>query len=347
MQATDNTPTSSNNEEYLLSVRDLRTYFHLYEGVVRAVDGVSFDLRLGQTLGIIGESGCGKSVTVQSIMRLVPSPPGKIEGGQMLLRLPGPDGAPPEEVDLAAIPAEGDQMQSIRWRHISIIFQEPMTALSPVHTIGDQITEAMLFHLPGVNKADARGRTIELLQGVGIPRADKLIDAYSYQFSGGMRQRAMIAMALACRPELLIADEPTTALDVTVGAQILALIKKLQRDFNMAMLYISHDLAVVGQMADNIMVMYLGVAVELASTYETYRNPLHPYTQALWRSIPSIDGPLERLQPIVGSLPNPYAPRQGCPFYSRCERRMDHCQTTVPDFVQVGPGHWVRCFLYV
>jgi peptide/nickel transport system ATP-binding protein len=334
------------NEDYLLSVRDLRTYFYLYEGIVRAVDGVSFDIRQGQTLGIIGESGCGKSVTVQSIIRLVPTPPGKIMGGQMLLRLPGLNGTPPEVVDLASIPAEGEQMQHIRWRHISIIFQEPMTALSPVHTIGDQITEAMLFHMPGLSRAEARHRTIELLQSVGIPRADKLIDAYSYQFSGGMRQRAMIAMALALRPELLIADEPTTALDVTVGAQILALIKNLQREYNMAMLYISHDLAVVGQMADNIMVMYLGVAVELASTRETYRNPLHPYTQALWRSIPSIDGPLERLQPIVGNLPNPYAARQGCPFYSRCEKRMDHCKDAVPDFVEVNPGHWVRCFLY-
>jgi peptide/nickel transport system ATP-binding protein len=334
------------NEDYLLSVRDLRTYFYLYEGVVRAVDGVSFSIRQGQTLGIIGESGCGKSVTVQSIMRLVPTPPGKITGGQMLLRLPGPNGAPPEVVDLASIPAEGDQMQHIRWRHISIIFQEPMTALSPIHTIGDQITEAMLFHIPGLSKAEARDRTIELLQSVGIPRADKLIDAYSYQFSGGMRQRAMIAMALSLRPELLIADEPTTALDVTVGAQILALIKNLQREYNMAMLYISHDLAVVGQMADNIMVMYLGVAVELASTRETFRNPLHPYTQALWRSIPSIDGPLVRLQPIVGNLPHPYALRQGCPFYSRCEHRMDRCQATMPDLVEVSPGHWVRCFLY-
>jgi len=346
MQATNNAPNAPLGEDYLLSVRDLRTYFHLYEGVVRAVDGVSFDIRLGQTLGIIGESGCGKSVTVQSIMRPVPTPPGRIEGGQMLLRLPGPDGAPREAVDLASIPADGDQMQHIRWRHISIIFQEPMTALSPVHTIGDQITEAMLFHMPGLTKADARRQTIELLQGVGIPRADRFIDAYSSQFSGGMRQRAMIAMALSCRPELLIADEPTTALDVTVGAQILALIKDLQRKHNMAMLYISHDLAVVGQMSDNIMVMYLGVAVELASTRETYNSPLHPYTQALWRSIPSIDGPLERLRPIVGNLPNPYAPRQGCPFYSRCERRMDHCQDAVPDIVEVNPGHWVRCFLY-
>jgi peptide/nickel transport system ATP-binding protein len=332
--------------DYLLSVRDLRTHFHLYEGVVRAVDGVSFDLRQGQTLGIIGESGCGKSVTVQSIMRLLPTPPARIEGGQILFRLPRSDGGAPTDVDIAAIPADGDQMRRIRWRHISIVFQEPMTALSPVHTIGDQITEGMMYHEPGLSKAEARHRTVELLRSVGIPRADKLLDAYSYQFSGGMRQRAMIAMALSCRPELLIADEPTTALDVTVEAQILALIKEVQHAYNMAMLYISHDLAVVGQVADNIMVMYLGLAVELASTVEIFQNPLHPYTMALWRSIPSIDAPLERLQPILGNLPNPYAPRQGCPFYSRCEKRMDRCQQAVPDYVEVSPGHLVRCFLY-
>ena len=334
------------DDDYLLSVRDLQTYFHLYEGVVRAVDGVSFDLRRGETLGIIGESGCGKSVTVQSIMRLVPTPPGRIEGGQMLLALPRPGGGNPEVVDLAQIPADGEQMQHIRWRHISIIFQEPMTAFSPVHTIGDQIMEALLFHTPGMKKAQARAEAIELLKSVGIPRADKLVDTYSYQFSGGMRQRAMIAMALSCHPELLIADEPTTALDVTVEAQILTLIKDLQRKYNMAMLYISHDLAVVGQVADDIMVMYLGLAVELASTREIYLNALHPYTQALWRSIPSVDGPLARLVPIVGNLPNPYAQREGCPFYSRCERRLDHCRTAVPEFREVTPGHKVRCFLY-
>ncbi len=330
----------------LLSVIDLRTYFHLYEGMVRAVDGVSFDLRQGQTLGIIGESGCGKSVTVQSIMRLVPTPPGRIEGGQILLRLPDAEGRQTEVVDIAALKSDSAELQRIRWRHIAMIFQEPMTAFSPVHTVGNQIIEAMLFHNPGLSKQQARREAVELLKSVGIPRADKLIDAYSYQFSGGMRQRAMIAMALSCRPELLIADEPTTALDVTVEAQILALIKDLQRQYNMAMLYISHDLAVVGQVADDIMVMYLGMAVELASVREVFRNPLHPYTQALWRSIPSVDGPLTRLVPIVGTLPNPYAPRTGCPFYSRCEKRMDRCQTAMPEYFEAAPGHKVRCFLY-
>jgi peptide/nickel transport system ATP-binding protein len=332
--------------DYLLSVRDLRTYFHLYEGVVRAVDGVSFDIRQGQTIGIIGESGCGKSVTVQSIMRLVPTPPARIEGGQMLLRLPAENSGRANVVDLAGLPVNSTELQKIRWRHIAMIFQEPMTAFSPVHTVGDQIMEAMQFHMPGLTRRQAHAEAIELLQSVGIPRADKLVDAYSYQFSGGMRQRAMIAMALSCHPELLIADEPTTALDVTVEAQILALIKDVQRKYNMAMLYISHDLAVVGQVADDIMVMYLGMAVELASVREVFRNPLHPYTQALWRSIPSVDGPLERLVPILGTLPNPYAPRQGCPFYSRCEQRLEDCQQIVPEFVEVTPGHRVRCLLY-
>jgi peptide/nickel transport system ATP-binding protein len=310
------------------------------------VDGVSFDLRQGQTLGIIGESGCGKSVTVQSIMRLVPTPPGRIAGGQILLRLPDADGQQKNVIDIAGLKPDSSELQHIRWRHVAMVFQEPMTAFSPVHTVGDQITEAMLFHNPGMTKQQARAEAIELLRSVGISRADKLIDAYSYQFSGGMRQRAMIAMALSCHPELLIADEPTTALDVTVEAQILVLIKELQKKYNMAMLYISHDLAVVGQVADDIMVMYLGMAVELASVREVFRNALHPYTQALWRSIPSVDGPLERLVPILGTLPNPYAPREGCPFYSRCEKRLDRCQTAVPDFIEAAPGHMVRCFLY-
>jgi peptide/nickel transport system ATP-binding protein len=337
-----NTPAS----DTLLSVRDLRTYFHLYEGVVRAVDGVSFDIRQGQTIGIIGESGCGKSVTVQSIMRLVPTPPGRIEGGQILLRLPSENGHAADVVDIAGLAIGSPELQRIRWRHIAMVFQEPMTAFSPVHTVGDQIIEAMQFHMPGLSKRQAHAEAIELLRSVGIPRADKLVDAYSYQFSGGMRQRAMIAMALSCHPELLIADEPTTALDVTVEAQILALIKDVQRKYNMAMLYISHDLAVVGQIADDIMVMYLGMAVELASVREVFRNPLHPYTQALWRSIPSVDGPLERLVPILGTLPNPYAARVGCPFLSRCEQRLEECQRVVPEFVEVTPGHRVRCLLY-
>jgi peptide/nickel transport system ATP-binding protein len=329
--------------DLLLSVRDLRTYFHLHEGVVRAVDGLSFDLRRGRTLGIIGESGCGKSVTVQSIMRLVPSPPGRIESGEILLYLAGDGGAQPRVVDIARLRADGEEIQRIRWNEISMIFQEPMAAMSPVHTIGDQITEAILFHIPTTTKAEARAQTIELLTSVGIAGADKLIDSYSFQLSGGMRQRAMIAMALSCHPQLLIADEPTTALDVTVEAQILSLIKDVQRQYNMAMIYISHNLAVVGEVSDDIMVMYLGVAVELANRDNVFDNPLHPYTRALWRSIPTVDGPRERLVPIEGVLPDPYAVRDGCPFFSRCEEKTEACTGELPGFVEAAPGHWVRC----
>ena len=331
------------SNELLLSVRDLRTYFHLHEGVVRAVDGLSFDLRRGQTLGIIGESGCGKSVTVQSIMRLVPSPPGRIESGEILLHGAGEGDSASDVVDIAQLATDSEELQGIRWNEISMIFQEPMTALSPVHTIGNQITEAMLFHLPGITKEQARAQAIELLTSVGIAGADKLIDSYSFQLSGGMRQRAMIAMALSCHPQLLIADEPTTALDVTVEAQILRLIKDVQRQYNMAMIYISHNLAVVGEVADLIMVMYLGVAVELADRDSVFDNPLHPYTRALWRSIPTVDGPRERLVPIEGVLPNPYEVRDGCPFYSRCEEKTEACTGELPGFVEAAPGHWVRC----
>ena len=329
--------------DLLLRVEDLKTHFSLYEGVVKAVDGISFDIRQGRTMGVIGESGCGKSVTAQSIMRLTPEPPGKIVDGKMLLHLRDERGDYVDIVDLASYDARGKEMRAIRWQEISMIFQEPMTSLSPVHTIGDQIVEAMLLHLPDITKATARERAVELLGRVGIPQPDKLVDAYSYQFSGGMRQRAMIAMALSCYPQLLIADEPTTALDVTVEAQILALIKDLQIEFNMAMMYISHDLAVIGEVSDEVMVMYMGVVVEQASVDEVFDNPLHPYTRALWRSIPTIDGALSRLEPITGTLPSPYAPRGGCLFYSRCEEPKDECRVDTPSLVEVSPGHKVRC----
>jgi peptide/nickel transport system ATP-binding protein len=328
----------------LLTVEGLKTYIYLHEGTVRAVDGVSFAINPGQTLGVIGESGCGKSVTAQSIMGIIPSPPARVVGGRILLHMTPIQGSY-EIVDLLALPP--DRMREIRWKEISMIFQEPMSSFSPLHTIGDQIMEAVLLHLPGVTKKEARERTIKLLGRVGIPRPARLIDGYPHQLSGGMRQRAMIAMALSCNPRLLIADEPTTALDVTIEAQILELIKGLQADFGMAIMYISHDLAIVSEVADEILVMYLGLVMEQAPTDELLDNPLHPYTRALWRSIPRIDGDLTELIPIRGAIPSPFAVHQGCPFFSRCEERQPGiCDVARPPLVEVSPGHKVRCVLY-
>ena len=336
-----------NAPEQLLEVNDLRTHFFLHEGTVRAVDGVSFSVCCGRTLGVIGESGCGKSVTAQSILRLVPEPPGKIVGGSICLYMPAKEGEAGKVLDIAKMTAGGEEIRSVRWKEISMVFQEPMTSLSPVHTVGDQIVEAMMLHLPGMEKEQAREQAIGLLDSVGIPKADKFIDAYSYQLSGGMRQRAMVAMALSCNPRLLIADEPTTALDVTIAAQMLALLQELKADRNMAMLYISHDLAVISEVSDDVMVMYLGVAVEVAEADEVFRHPMHPYTQALWRSIPSLEGELARLEPIAGTVPGPYVVHPGCRFFARCESAMaGKCNVAEPALVEVAPGHKVRCFLY-
>ena len=331
----------------LIEVQDLQTYFFLHEGTVKAVDKVSFEIREGRSLGVIGESGCGKSVTAQSLMRIVPHPPGREVGGKVIMHLREPGSTQEELVNVLDLPANGSKMRGIRGKQIGMIFQEPMTSFSPLHTIGNQITEAIFIHEPGVTKQAARERAIEMLRRVGIPRPTRLIDAFPHQLSGGMRQRAMIAMALVCGPRLLIGDEPTTALDVTIEAQILDLLKDLQAEFGMALMYISHDLAVVGEMADEIMVMYLGMVMEHASTDEIFDNPLHPYTLALWRSIPTIEGKLERLKPISGTLPSPYAIQPGCPFYSRCERRKPgQCDNGLPPLREVAPGHKVRCILY-
>jgi peptide/nickel transport system ATP-binding protein len=333
-------------DDILLDVRNLHVHFLLHEGIVKAVNGVSFTIKRGQTLGIIGESGSGKSVTAQSILRLLPNV-GRIVDGEILLNRRQADGVSHEIVDLVQLSPTGAEIRSIRWQEIAMIFQEPMTSLSPVHTIADQITEAMLLHFKEMSKGEARERAIHLMTRVGIPRADKLIDSYSFQFSGGMRQRAMIAMALSCKPQLLIADEPTTALDVTIEAQILALIKQLQQEFNMAVMFITHDLAVIGEMADEVVVMYLGEVMEHASVDTIFDQPLHPYTRALWRSIPTVDGEISRLTPILGTLPNPFELQSGCPFYSRCDERVDGvCNQVHPPLIEVAPGHKVRCILY-
>jgi len=330
--------------DLLLEIRDLAVNFPLREGRVRAVDGVSLEVRRGKTLGVIGESGSGKSVMAQAILRLTP-PPGVITRGEILLH--NPAGMREPTVDLAGVAPSGPEIRAIRWQDISMIFQEPMTSFSPVHTIGDQINEAILLHDDGSNPDQARQRAVDLLGRVGLPNAAELIDSWSFQLSGGMRQRAMIAMALACRPRLLIADEPTTALDVTIEAQILALIKTLQAEYNMAVMFITHDLAVIGEMSDEVVVMYLGQVMERGPVERIFEEPLHPYTHALWNSIPTVDGELRRLESIVGVLPGPYEARQGCPFFSRCGLRIEGvCDQALPPLIEVEPGHSARCVLY-
>ena len=336
----------TDQRDVLVEVEDLRVHFRLQEGIVRAVDGVSFKIRQGQTLGVIGESGSGKSVSSQALLGILPMPPAKIESGKIVLHLQE-NGVGNRSVILSDLPTRGRDYRAIRGKEIGIIFQEPMTSFSPVHSIGNQIMESVVLHMEGLSKKEARERTIEILRRVGIPRAEQRVDNYPHQFSGGMRQRAMIAMALACNPKLVIADEPTTALDVTIEAQILELLQDLQKEFGMAIMYISHDLAVVGSVADEIMVMYLGLVMEHASTDQLFENPLHPYTQALLRSIPTIDGPMERLHTIQGTMPSPFTVHKGCPFFSRCGKRIAGvCDTTRPPLVEVEPGHKVRCVLY-
>jgi peptide/nickel transport system ATP-binding protein len=337
----------TNYSDQLIEVENLKTYIYLHEGVVKAVDGVSFTIKPGQTLGVIGESGSGKSVTAQSIMGIVPSPPGKIVEGEIRLHL-APKNGKQEIVDLVTLPSNSDEMRQIRWSEISMVFQEPMSSFSPLHTIGDQIIEAILLHVPNVTKDQAREQAVSIMGRVGIPRPERLIDNYPHQFSGGMRQRAMIAMALSCNPRLLIADEPTTALDVTIEAQILELIKDLQEEFGMAIMYITHDLAVVSEVADEIMVMYLGMVMEHTSADTILERPMHPYTQALWRSIPRVDAELGELEAISGSVPSPFVEQPGCPFFSRCTQRIPGtCDAAPPPLIEVSSGHKVRCVLYM
>jgi peptide/nickel transport system ATP-binding protein len=332
----------------LLEVDNLKTYFFLQEGTVRAVDGVSFGIRRGEVLGIIGESGCGKSVTAQSVLRIVPSPPGEIVDGHIMYHRHLHGGGIVDSVDLAALEPHGGEIRRIRGGEISMIFQEPMTSFGPMHTVGNQIMEAILLHGKEMKRPEARQRAIELLDKVGIPRPDQTIDSYPHQLSGGMRQRAMIAMALSCNPSLLIADEPTTALDVTIQAQILDLLRGLQQDFGMAIMYITHNLGVIAELADDVAVMYLGKIVEQASLVEVFDHPRHPYTRALMRSIPRIDDVTKtRLYVIEGSVPDPYDIPPGCPFSDRCPEFMPgKCDAAVPALIEADGGHFIRCYLY-
>jgi len=330
--------------EPLLSVRNLKTYFIQDEGLVKAVDGVSFDVAEGATLGIVGESGCGKSVTARSILRIVDRP-GRIVEGEIHFRRPNANGGPGRTVDLAALEPNGAEMRAIRGAEIALIFQEPMSSFSPVHTIGSQIVEAIRLHQPG-GRREARDKTIELLRRVGVSSPEERVDQLSNQLSGGMRQRAMIAMALSCHPTLLIADEPTTALDVTTQTQILELMRQLQQEDGMAIMLITHDLGVIATMATDVAVMYLGRVVEQAPVDAIFHAPLHPYTRALLRSIPRIRS-RARLVPIAGAVPHPYDRPTGCPFHPRCaEFKAGTCDRQEPRLTRVGDHHTVSCFLY-
>ena len=335
-------------EPPLLSVRNLKTYFPQDEGTVKAVDGASFDLFPGRTLGIVGESGCGKSITARSILRIIDRPGRIVEGTILFRRRKAHDGARADEVvDLAQLDPNGQDMRAIRGAEIALVFQEPMSSFSPVHTVGDQIIEAIMLHQQ-VSRREARHKAIDMLRQVGIPLPEQRVDQLSNQLSGGLRQRAMIAMALSCHPTLLIADEPTTALDVTTQAQILDLMHRLQREYGMAIMLITHDLGVIAEMADEVVVMYLGRVVEHASVDEIFYAPKHPYTQALLRSIPRLRSKSrERLASITGSVPHPYNRPAGCPFHPRCSSFMPGiCDQREPQLQQVGEQHVVSCFLY-
>lgn len=320
--------------EKLLEIKNLRTYFYTEDGVVPAVDDVSFHVKSGETLGIVGESGCGKSVTSISILRLVPNPPGKImEGSEIIFN----------GKNILEIP-END-MRKVRGNEISMIFQEPMTSLNPVFKIGKQIEEVMFLH-EKMSKVSAREKAVEMLKLVGIPRPEKVVDEFPHVLSGGMRQRAMIAMALACNPKLLIADEPTTALDVTVQAQILELMKELKEKMNSSVILITHNLGVVAETCDRIIVMYAGKIVEEGDVNSIFEKPLHPYTQGLLASIPSLDRKQEKLDSIPGVVPNPLNMPKGCRFSPRCSKAMKICKEKSPSTVVLGEERRVSCFLY-
>jgi peptide/nickel transport system ATP-binding protein len=321
---------NNNNKKPLLSVKELRTYFHTEDGIVKAVDGVSFEVYPGETLGIVGESGCGKSVTALSIMRLLDEK-GEIAGGEIEF----------DDMDVLATPE--NKMRTLRGNEMAMIFQEPMTALNPVYTVGDQIMEAILLH-QDVNEKKARELATDMLRKVGIPEPEKRIDEYPHELSGGMRQRAMIAMSLSCNPKLLFADEPTTALDVTIQAQILELMKELQDEYGMSIIMITHDLGVIAEVTDRVVVMYAGKVVEYADVHTLFKEPRHPYSWGLMNAIPRLDEEKEKLYNIPGVVPDPLDFPDGCRFNTRCPFATDKCKTEEPPLEEVEEKHFAACW---
>jgi oligopeptide/dipeptide ABC transporter ATP-binding protein len=321
-----------NSAKKILEVKDLKTYFFIDEGIARAVDDVSLHLFAEETLGIVGESGCGKSVTSLSVMRLIPQPPGKIVSGDITF----------EGKDILALPES--RMREIRGNEISMIFQEPMTSLNPVFSVGEQIEETIMLHQQ-LGAREAREKSIDMLELVGIPSPETRVSEYPHQLSGGMRQRVMIAIALACNPAILIADEPTTALDVTIQAQILELLERLQSEFGMAVMLITHDLAVIAEVADRVIVMYAGKIVETANTYDVFENPLHPYTKGLLASIPVLMERKDRLSVIQGTVPNATEFPDGCRFHPRCSYVMPKCKSGEIPWVWATQSHGALCWL--
>jgi len=321
-------------DDLLLQVKNLRTYFYTDDGIVKAVDGIDFSITKGETLGMVGESGCGKSVSALSVLQLIATPPGKIIGGEILFK--GKD----------LLKNNANNMRKIRGNDISMIFQEPMTSLNPVYSVGNQISEAIVLH-QNLDKEKAAKKTLEMLKLVGIPNPEKRMHEYPHELSGGQRQRVMIAMALSCNPDLLIADEPTTALDVTIQAQILELIKKLKNEIGMAVLMITHDLGVIAEVSDNVVVVYAGKAMEYTSCLNIFKNPKHPYTGALLKSIPQLtDKPGKKLEVIEGTIPDPLALPFGCKFHPRCKYASKICIKEEPGLKNIGDNHLVRCWMY-
>ena len=324
-------------QEPLLRVKNLHTYFYTYVGQIKAVEDVSFTLNPGEMLGVVGESGCGKTVMARSLLRLIPDPPGRIVSGEILFK------------DQSLLSLSEKEMQEIRGNQISMIFQEPMSSLNPVFTVGNQLSEVFTLHQK-LNKKEAFESSLEMLRTVGIPSPEVRIHEYPFQLSGGMRQRVMIAMALACRPHLILADEPTTALDVTIQAQILDLIRQCQKDFGTALILITHDLGVIAEMVQRVLVMYTGKVLEQGSVEDLFNTPLHPYTEGLIQSIPSLDSELDKdsgpLREISGVVPDLSHLPRGCTFSPRCPRVMNICHQEAPPFVEIRPGHAVRCWLF-